>query len=74
MPCRITPYQKEQWRLRQKQLEEQQREKQRVAQLRNQWAQFTAARQYDLLAAHQRATYHEKAQKLIELDRLINGE
>ncbi len=31
-------------------------------------------RAHDLLAAHQRATCHEKAQKLIELQRWINGE
>ncbi len=44
---------------------------QRIAQLSNQWASITAARANDQLAAHQRATYYEKAQRLI---RLIDGD
>jgi hypothetical protein len=59
---------RERLRLAAEQLE---RDRQRVDNLKTQWAQVSAAQQHDLLAAHQRATYYEKAQKLIAL---INGE
>jgi hypothetical protein len=62
---------RERLRLAAEQLE---RDRQRVDNLKTQWAQVSPAQQHDLLAAHQRATYYEKAQKLIELERLINGE
>ena len=71
MPCRITPYQREQWRL-----EQLERDQQRVDKQKNNWAQVSVGNQHaaDLLAAHQRAVYFHKAEKLIALNRLINGE
>jgi hypothetical protein len=48
------------------------RERHRVANLKNQWAQFTSARAHDLLAAYQRQTYAAKAQTLFSIARLIN--
>ncbi len=61
----------ERQRLERERLEAEQQEQRRIAQLKNQWASITAARANDQLAAHQRATYYEKAQRLI---RLIDGD
>ncbi len=57
----------ERQRLERERLAAEQREQRRIAQLSNQWASITAARASDQLAAHQRATYYEKAQRLIDL-------
>jgi hypothetical protein len=75
MSCRVTPYQRQQWRLQEQQRQEQAaREQRRVADLQNQWAQVSTARPHDLLAAYQRANYYAKLPTLNSIARLINNE
>jgi hypothetical protein len=72
MPCRVTEFQKQQWRLQEERRAAEQREQQRQADLKNQWAQITTARAEAVLAGFQRANYGAKAQTLFALDALIN--
>ncbi len=64
----------ERQRLERERLAAEQREQRRIGNLKNHWASITAARANAVLAGYQHARYYEKSQKLIALDRLINGE
>jgi len=57
-------------------LEQLARDQQHVDNQKNNWAQVSVGNQraYDLLAAHQRAVYYHKAEKLVALNRIVNGE
>ena len=71
MACRITPYQKEQWRLR-KLAEQLERDRQRADSSKNAWAQVSTARANAVLAGYQQRAHSESVQRLFELDALIN--
>jgi len=66
--CRVTEYQRQQWRLQEEQRAAEQREKQRIASLQNQWAQVTTARANAVLAGYQQRAYIESVQRLFALD------
>jgi hypothetical protein len=68
MSCRITEYQRQQWRLQEQQRQEQAaREQQRVAQTKNAWAQVTTARANATLAGYQQRAYGDSVQRLFAL-------
>ncbi len=61
----------ERGRLERERLAAEQREQQRIAQLKNQWASICTARAHAVLTGYQFANYQAKAQRLI---RLIDGD
>lgn len=71
MPCRITPYQKEQWRLR-KLAEQLERDSRRVDVGKNAWSQISEQRANAVLAGHQQRAYSQSVERLFEIDALIN--
>jgi hypothetical protein len=72
MPCRVTEFQKQQWRLQEERRAAEQREQQRVANLQNQWAQVGAARANAVLAGYQQRAHSESVQRLLALNAFVN--